>query len=313
MERIYTFDFNKILACIGVITLHTAHYLPSYIFNYYSLLLSCAVPYFFMTSGYFLCTASNITLKKQLHKILKLYLLGFILYGGFYIAKNGFDSITISLKNLLLIIFWNSTPWNGTLWYIAAIISLLILKIYILNKCSNKLTIRIGIILILITSIFILMDNFNIYNISKYNFFIQGLPCFLWGQICMHNPHILMSKKYIYTFTITSIILILLNISISALNINSQVYNTNFTSLIICTTIFMYSLKVNLKNNILIHISKWGAMYTGYIYLFVSYTHGICIKLGIESLFLKSPTLFIFSFTVIFTICIYPLLTKIKF
>lgn len=87
MERIYTFDFNKILACIGVITLHTAHYLPSYIFNYYSLLLSCAVPYFFMTSGYFLCTASNITLKKQLHKILKLYLLGFILYGGFYIAK----------------------------------------------------------------------------------------------------------------------------------------------------------------------------------------------------------------------------------
>ena len=85
-----------------------------------------------------------------------------------------------------------------------------------------------------------------------------------------------MSKKYIYTFTITSIILILLNISISALNINSQVYNTNFTSLIICTTIFMYSLKVNLKNNILIHISKWGAMYTGYIYifhmLFVSYT-----------------------------------------
>lgn len=318
MKRVYILDFNKILACIGVITLHATHYLPSYISNYYSLLLSCAVPYFFMISGYFLCNTSNVTLKKQLHKLLKLYLLGFILYGGFDIVKNGFDaSITSWLKNLFFIIFWNSTPWNGTLWYIAAIISLLILKIYILNRFTNKRIIQIEIILIIVTSIFILIDNFNMYTISKYNFFIEGLPCFLWGQICMKNPQILMSKKWIYTFTIVSGILIIGNIFLAIFNINSQIYNTNITSLIICTTIFIHSLKINFNNKVFIQISQWGALYTGYIYifhmLFVSYTHGVCIRLGIENLFLKLPILSIFCFTAIFTMCIYPLLKKIKF
>ncbi|MBO5864541.1 MAG: acyltransferase family protein [Bacteroidaceae bacterium] len=186
--RNYSFDTLKLICAIFVIFIHTPQ--PEIWGNYITPLIRCAVPMFFMISGYFTYGKKDITqsIHKRITQLLTIFSIVFLFYFSLALIANGKESlghlsILLSYKFILL----NSVPYSMHLWYIAA-------YIYVLY-------------------IILLVDRFNLYNwlffitpilliasltIGKYseiilghcfptnytrNFLFTGLPFFALGMI----------------------------------------------------------------------------------------------------------------------------------
>ncbi len=168
-NRNYNLDIIRIIACIGVVLLHTIGFKGSTVNSCIYYIGTISLPLFFMVSGYCILQKENITAKYVLEKVANILILIFIwsiLFGikHFILEKKMFETFAIFIGSIKqendLSIMW--FLWAIMIMYV---ISPLLLKL--IKSRYNKLILNI--LVIFSSSIFLL----NILLKIKYDFIIQ--------------------------------------------------------------------------------------------------------------------------------------------
>ena len=150
----YSIDCAKVLFAVFVVGIHTLAPFTATLSNeaqrVITALLSMAVPFFFVASGFLLGNKLNssnregqqVYLRKWLYRIGRLYLLWTLIYlpyaiYGFSIEDLGFiKSLAIYTRNILLV---GENFWSWPLWYLLAMFVAGCI-IYLLLRCKVKRT-----------------------------------------------------------------------------------------------------------------------------------------------------------------------------
>lgn len=185
-------DILKTICAFLVICIHIPF--PGMASGYLMTLTRIAVPIFFMITGYFYYdVVKSKRERKQIKKIVELFVLSnliYLLYEIFCLIANGQNFLTFlsdafSVKSLLKFVIFNESPFAGHLWYLGAILYVLLI-IFLADKfnCRRILYcllpfLLLGDLLLGKYSIFILNREFP-YIIVR-NFLFVGLPYFCLG------------------------------------------------------------------------------------------------------------------------------------
>ena len=200
MKRNINLDFAKGIACIGVIIMHSGF--PGTIGKLIGYLFKFAVPVFFMISGYYLYK-DNInkneklaTLLRKAKKIFKLLLVSELIYLVIYLIKiffgyADFNSLYFSVKDILINIF-TGTFFNGTLWFLYAMLYayfiLFIMEKFDLNKPNKNYVIIAFTILFIHIILRIILKKYNFYDIRLFrSALLYGLPFMMIGYFKKNN------------------------------------------------------------------------------------------------------------------------------
>lgn len=262
--RNYSFDTLKFICAIFVIFIHTPQ--PEMWENYITPLVRCAVPIFFIISGYLTYGKKDIihTIHKRITKLLIVFGIVFLFYFSFSLIANGkgaleYLSILLSHKFILL----NTVPCAMHLWYIVAYIYVLLI-ILMVEKFNLHKWLFSTMPILLITALMIgkyseiIFDNSFPANYTR-NFLFTGLPFFTLGMIIKKAKQL----PNIYITIISCVVFYVLGF-FEALYIKSlgDLYaSTIFLSL----SIFILFINIKqVKDNI---FSKTGREYSLYIYL----------------------------------------------
>ena len=286
MKKYNTIDIFKFIMAIFVIAIHT-NLMNTDQYPLYSLLVKCAVPYYFMCTGFLLMNkikkekSELFIIKKYIYKIIKLYIIWSIIYLPITIYSfintphnhNLILSIIITIMKYFTI---GEQYFSWPLWYLLAIIySLMVL--YFLNrfKLNRKIIFLISIVLFIIGYIYdymiINIEMFNgtilsILNILKSIIgnsgrILQGLFYIYLGML-LYDKQKNINKKNIYIFLSEIIILIILNCVI-----NNPIFKIPFNILV-----FIISIKIDLPNNSFsLYFRKFGVYmyFTHMIFYFI--------------------------------------------
>lgn len=186
--RNYSIDTLKLICAILVISLHVP--LPEGSIDYLTPIMRCAVPVFFMLSGYFTYSKSglNNVIRKRIMKQVKVLCWAFLLYLFISFVDVGAEAIR-GLKVLFSprCFLCNILPYAGHLWYISAYIYVLIIILFIDKYNLYKLLFYITpVLLIVAISIGMYSEIFLNCTFPTYysrNFLFTGLPFFALGMM----------------------------------------------------------------------------------------------------------------------------------
>ncbi len=191
-----------------------------------------AVPIFFMITGYFYeNTCRNNREKSQIKKIGLLWLVGNVIAFVFEIVLSVIKGGTVSeyisesftLHNIAYMILVNPSPFQGHLWYLSAILYVLIIAA-VINRIKLKKYVIKGLpfisLILLIAGIVIgrysiIILNMNPSVVCSRNWLFDGIPCFCTGyMINIHKDKIRdIVQKYQAITVILCILLAVLTIS----------------------------------------------------------------------------------------------------
>lgn len=212
MKRNTGLDFLKFICCFLVICIHTPF--PETTGKIVTTIARIAVPVFFMITGYFYSyTKKKGGETRQIIKIAKLFIGSnalYLLYGIFIKIIKGKEIIQILRgyfypKSLIAFIFLNESPFSGHLWYLGAILYVLIIVYCFEKKCNIEKLYYIIPILLLMDLVFgkysLLILGKSFPYILVRNFLCVGLPYFLIGDmISKIKPKIKSSSLYLLVF-----------------------------------------------------------------------------------------------------------------
>lgn len=133
-ERNNSLDALKTICAFLVICIHVPF--PGIVSEIITSLARIAVPIFFMITGYFYNKTDKKPFK-QIKKVIILIILSNLLYFIPDILKNENISTVFSLKNILSFIIFNESPFAGHLWYLNALLYVLIIVYF-----ADKLKVR---------------------------------------------------------------------------------------------------------------------------------------------------------------------------
>ena len=216
-QRNSSLDIAKAICTLMVVFLHAGE--NNAVETYVKVICTCAVPFFFLVSGYYL--SLNVSagkteyVSRQLKKI-----------GELFISSNVFYAISISVLMLIfhddLAGFWkkcltwesifnffvlNEPPFGYHLWYLGAILYVLfIFNILIIKNKINRLVLYMPLFLILaivlgVYSKVIFKNDFPIY-VSR-NFIYVGIPSMAIGYML---AFVLNKKQCLHRYAWLSII-----------------------------------------------------------------------------------------------------------
>lgn len=189
-------DAVKAIAACLVVCIHVSF--PGQAGQLVKVLARCAVPFFFMVSGYFCyyqnCNASKRILSKILH-IMKLFAVSVVFYfiwECFMKAWNGERVWTwikglVSTEHLKEFFVYNSTsPVRAHLWFLPALIYCYLLALLIekwrMRKAAYCMAPVLLAILLWRAEFCVFFDRF--YHTMEYrNFLFTGMSFFLTGQV----------------------------------------------------------------------------------------------------------------------------------
>ena len=276
-------DILKFIIAFLVICIHSPFYGEAG--KYIVAISRCAVPVFFMITGFFYKqTVAKGNENKQIIKVLKLCIFSNLLFLGFEVImailkKESILNLlqtTFSLKNIFKLIFFNESPLASHLWYLNALIYVLVIMKFInkYNKYNvlNKIIPLLLLVDLILGKYSMLLLNKEIPHILVRNFLFVGLPYFGLGNYInmIYNNN---CEKYskpniqilgISIFIITTIIerFILINLRCNATR--DHYISTTFLS------IFMFIYFWGYKNNksIFSSIAKIGREYSTNLYIF---------------------------------------------
>lgn len=285
--RVYGLDILKALCAFCVITIHGPF--PGKIGICIEALSRIAVPIFFMITGFFY--VDTLVQKKELAQMKKIFLLCFysnalyFLWGLFrkMLAGGGehvksYLSQTFALKSLLKWFVFNQSPLSEHLWYLSAILYVLII-VYFLNRVFPDNSSRI----LLIAMPFLLLINlvFGNYSLLLFqrkfplictrNFLFVGIPYFALGyflrerkkylEVLRDCPIFLFSSALF--FSLTTIIELFLVHRFGLIASTDHFISTIFLSILIFTV--FTSPYWNKKMPVLYNI---GRKHSVYVYIF---------------------------------------------
>lgn len=270
-ERNYSIDLLKIILAFLIVL----HHSPSPFHDIIQPITTCAVPAFFMISG-FLIFHKEISFKRMMGnaiRIIKIFcwsLLIFYIY--FWITHK--EPYIPNLKDICLMVFVNNEPLSGHLWYLMAYAYALIVIAILCLKGKIQYLKYIAIIGFIL---YFLFDIWHIYcDIPKYltlvycfrNFFFTAIPMMFIGVI---------TSKWNFR-RICIIVVSFIFFSICALvEMNSfhvnHIADVYFFTIPLSLSLFFLFVNCKIrKSNIL---TKCGERYSLYIYIL----HPIIIKL----------------------------------
>jgi len=197
--RIISLDYLKYIACFLVVNIHME--LPKILDVLMSPLMKTAVPIFFMITGFFYTQTCNSGRSlKQIKKIAILALLANMLHIGWTVFKhllNGSSLIEYLQKclapsNLVNLLFFNQPLWRISIWYINALLYVLIF-IFLIQKIGFKKLDKLhwAIPLLLVGNLIFgtyapLLFSESFELCYSRNFLFCGLPYFLAGYCLYH-------------------------------------------------------------------------------------------------------------------------------
>ena len=216
-QRNTTLDIAKAICTLMVVFLHAGE--NNTIETYFKVICTCAVPFFFLVSGYYL--SLNVSAGKreyasrQLKKIGALFIISNVLYATclsilmliFHDDLAGFWKKCLTCESIFNFFVLNESPFGYHLWYIGAILYVLfIFNILISKNKINRVITYMPLFLILaiglgIYSKCLFKDNFPIY-VSR-NFIYVGIPSMAIGYML---ASVLNKKQYFHQYAWLSII-----------------------------------------------------------------------------------------------------------
>ena len=195
--RNFSVDSLKFVCAVLVVFLHVnskghAYYLP---------ITRCAVPCFFMISGYFLMSENmKARLVMGCNKISRITAISTLLFAVVTLATHHFElsSIIPSFSDLAIFVLLNDNPWGFHLWYLGAYLYVLLICI-IIDKYNkwNQAFMAVPILLVIdliIGKYSILIMGHEFPYIYARNFLFVGLPYFLIGAYIKRKKFLL--KKH---------------------------------------------------------------------------------------------------------------------
>lgn len=192
-NRVYGLDILKALRSLGVILIHFPF--PGKIGSCLVALSRVAVPVFFMITGYFYIDTQNQKCELvQIKKILRLCVFSNILYvlwGLIVEWKGDYTTFFYEIKDrysFLEIFLFNGSPISGHLWYLNAILYVLVVVYFlsrVFSKHSERILLTLTPFLLLINQIFgnyapLLLQREYPFVYCR-NFLFTGIPYFTLG------------------------------------------------------------------------------------------------------------------------------------
>lgn len=264
-KREFGIDFFRIIGSFLVVVRHARiEHLPYEYILHTRLLETCVVPFFFLTSGYFLgqkFAPNNITLhaiSKAFQKITWAHIINMLVFG------------------IILIIFIKDLSFKdvyrrlGYLWFLRALL-IGYATIYIANRIKKQwilipLSIAILVLIVFANSYYSLFDIAK-EGTSSYKTLLS-IPFMSLGVFYRHNK-----EKVKVTIPILAIIFLLGYIigysefQLGASTFNIPIHKQNYVigSYIMGISIFLIAVQLKIKDN---RISRIGASYSFFIYLY---------------------------------------------
>lgn len=287
MNRFFSLDTFKLVACFLVIFIHIP--IGGDLGGIIMPLSRIAVPFFFMVSGFFIWDRNkNKLISKinvQIKKIFRLVIVSnmiYLIWGILKLILKQGDLLSyfknlFSIKKVIALLIFNESPLSGHLWYVLALLYVLIIYKYSIKFKYTKLIKNSIIILLLIDLAFgkysLLIFGREFSYILVRNFLFVGVPYFLIGNIireCYEKKELVRFENkeligFSILFVVTSIIEkeSLLEFSLNA----TRDHYISTTPLVICIFILAINNKGAFKESIL---PKLGEKYSLYIYIYIS-------------------------------------------
>lgn len=202
-QRNYSIDILKFACAVLVVFLHTSwryqdEFLP---------FTRCAVPCFFMISGFLLYNKSDIgaeKIMKNLKNVVKITLWAtalFFVWEEVIALVDEKEFFVPSVKHLIYWLFLNFCPFGGHLWYLYAYIYVLIF-VYYIDKFSKWRCLFLCIPMLLATDLSFGKYGLLFWNqyfpvILVRNFMFVGLPYFSIDALIKHYDGKIHINKYL--------------------------------------------------------------------------------------------------------------------
>jgi surface polysaccharide O-acyltransferase-like enzyme len=216
-QRNNALDIAKAICTLMVVFLHAGE--NNAVETYFKVICTCAVPFFFLVSGYYL--SLNVSVGKteyasrQLKKIGELFIISNVLYAIcisilmliYHDDLVGFWKKCLTCESIFNFFILNESPFGYHLWYIGSILYVLfIFNILISKNKINCVITYMPLFLILalglgIYSKVIFKNDFPIY-VSR-NFIHVGIPSIAIGYML---PSVLNKKQHLHRYAWLSII-----------------------------------------------------------------------------------------------------------
>lgn len=275
-------DILKCIAAFLVICIHAPF--QGEIGEYFTAISRCAVPIFFMITGFFYNNQmSDSKINKQILKILKLCIISNIFY---FLLKLFFCSIdngtyltllksTINKNTLMKLFIFNESPIYGHLWYLNALLYVLIIMKFV-NKHNLLKYVYIITPLMLLGDLILgkyslLLLHRELPFILVRNFIFVGIPYFCVGNYINTNIYSKIkenaNKKYIFfiiVFILTTIIERYMLIYLNANATRDHYISTTFLAIFMFIYFLLYK---NDNSKIKEYIAKIGREYSTLIYI----------------------------------------------
>lgn len=260
-----------------------------------------AVPIFFMITGFYYLKFEKKEQNNLIFKTFKLFIfanfiyilwdLTIALYTKKLVLTHYFEYFFekyINQEKLLYLIFLNESPFSGHLWYLGAILYVLIIVKFLNLKRNNYILLILALLIIDLTfgkySLLLFGQVFNYLYLR--NFLFVGLPYFLIGVLLFKNTdriHYKIRKIYFIVIVIVSLISTFLEkYFLTYLDLNSNLTRDHYistTMLAISVFILFFFIKPSEK---LLLLAKVGRKYSTNIYII----HPIIGKI-LDSIFMK--------------------------
>ena len=274
-------DILKVLCSFLVVCIHTVA-VDNAIGGYVVALCRCAVPIFLIISGYF--TFEHLSdkrkIKKQIKKIFFLYIFSNIMYLIWDMVIRMIKGINfidylkgkINLESIFKLILFNDNMFAGHLWYLGAILYVLIIVYFVGEKIKRMYFLIPGLLAfdLIFGKYSLLIFKAEFSYIYVRNFLFVGLPYFMIGLLIKQNINNQLIKQRPSSIFIIGIIMINIveRFFLVQNNINStrdQYISTTLLSILV----FLYFLDMDsIKYRIFDVFGKIGRRYSTYIYIF---------------------------------------------
>ena len=320
-SRADNIDILKAICAFLIVCIHVPF--PGRAGAYFTVLTRIAVPIFFIITGYFYSdTVVRHKEKQQIKKIFYLVVEANILFFIWNIVLDILrrDSIVTYVrsiftgKNILKFLALNESPLAGHLWYLGAILYVLII-VFLMDKFNCRKTLYYLTPVLLIADLVFGKYSLLIFHrqfpyILVRNFLCVGIPYFCIGNIIREKQF---AKKWnkkvlqilIPVFAITSLAerFVLVNAGLNATR--DHYISTTF----LASCLFVYAFKVIGSNK---YLAVIGRKYSTWIYIihpiFITAFSIVVGKLGIKSIYRCVAPIVVYCATLVFLI----ILQKVK-
>lgn len=261
--RNYSLDTLKLICAVLVIYIHTPQIEGCS--EFIAPIFRCAVPIFFMISGYFTYGKKNLrnTLHNRIVGQLKILCWAFALYLFLSLVRDG--KVSVSFLAMRAFVMFNFFRYGEHLWYISAYIYVLVVMLFVEKYNLYKILFYVTPFLFMVA---LLAGSYSEYIVGRpfpvfytRNFLFTGLPFFVLGMLAKRIRYNIPTSVLIASCMVFYIAGVL-EVTQLDLSIGDLYLSTTFLAF----SIFLLFLNIRqTKDNLLSRVGRENGLY---IYVF---------------------------------------------